>query len=154
MDEDEEDFEGGTREVESIFRSAQAIVGKAKQFIREQGGPASANITIPMVSRGSDFRVTIEAGPAIEASNAIGIAMAKAGIRPSFVAQEEQGLDEDEVLVALKDAAALIEMYADDLSFDHRQNAPDAEEKTRYSKMHQNNQVAELNDKIHKRRRK
>jgi len=55
---------------------------------------------------------------------------------------------------ALKYAVYLIGMYADDLSLDHRQNAPDADEKNEiFNKCAKTIKSLELNDKIHKRRR-
>jgi len=128
----EDDFEDeDMRQIQALFSISQAIVERARDYAMESSGMELAqgiNVSIPIMARGSDMRIVIEAGPSVAARNAIDRAMINAGLRPSLYG--EKGPSAREAIETLKDAASIISIYVASISTAERNsNATDESSK-------------------------
>ena len=99
--------------IERLYKAAVEIVdGTRKVFAQQSHDPRE--VRLPILMHGTDMRVTIEAGPAVAARNAVEHAQMQASGKPA-----EPVVDMSRVL---RDAAAIIKQSADETRGAHTIN--------------------------------
>ena len=99
--------------IDRLYRAAVEIVDGARKVFAQQGHDPR-EVRLPILMHGTDMRVTIEAGPAVAARNAVEHAQMQASGKPA-----EPAVDMSRVL---RDAAAIIKQSADETRGAHTIN--------------------------------
>lgn len=99
--------------IDRLYRAAVEIVDGTRKVFAQQGHDPR-EVRLPILMRGTDMRVTIEAGPAVAARNAVEHAQMQASGKPA-----EPVVDMSRVL---RDAAAIIKQSADETRGAHTIN--------------------------------
>ena len=99
--------------IDRLYRAAVEIVDGTRKVFAQQGHDPR-EVRLPILMHGTDMRVTIEAGPAVAARNAVEHAQMQASGKPA-----EPAVDMSRVL---RDAAAIIKQSADETRGAHTIN--------------------------------